>query len=166
MFKSNILVAMIMILLAGASVLSAQDITGFEVVDNESVGLPVAPIEKYGVAVAEIDRNGYPDIFCIRWASPGYSRIYINQGGIFQDITDQSPLEQIEAEGQENYTRGALWVDYDNDGELGPGVFPVLCQAPWGVVTSDRVFVSASQDAACTSIYSLMPFHQCDSGDA
>ena len=56
--------------------------------------------------------------------------------------------------------------DYDNDGELGPGVFPVLCQAPWGVVTSDRVFVSASQDAACTSIYSLMPFHQCDSGDA
>ena len=117
MFKPNILVAMITILLAGASALSAQEITAFEIVNNESVGLTVAPIEKYGVAVADIDRNGYPDIFCIRWASPGYSRIYINQGGIFQDITDQSPLEQIEAEGQENYTRGALWVDYDNDGD-------------------------------------------------
>jgi hypothetical protein len=93
----------------------AQDLTAFEVMDNESVGLTVAPFEKYGMAVSDIDRNGYPDIFCLRWHSPGYSRIYINDGGNFQDITDQSPLEEFES--QAGNTRTTLWVDYDNDGD-------------------------------------------------
>ena len=93
----------------------AQDLSAFEIIDNESVGLTVTPYEKYGMAVADIDRNGYPDIFCLRWKSPSYSRIFINEGGQFRDITDQSPLEQIET--QETQTRTTLWVDYDNDGD-------------------------------------------------
>ncbi|MBN2008154.1 VCBS repeat-containing protein [candidate division KSB1 bacterium] len=101
--------------LASANFLSAQDLTAFEVIDNESVGLTVTPYEKYGMAVADIDRNGYPDIFCLRWKSPSYSRIFVNNQGIFQDITDQSPLESIEE--VETGTRTCLWVDYDNDGD-------------------------------------------------
>lgn len=42
-----------------------------------------------------------------------------------------------------------------------PCVWPVLCMSPKGVTISDRVFVSASKDAGCASIYQLLPFHQC-----
>ena len=107
----------IMVILLGLASLSAQDITSYELVDNETVGLTVAPFEKWGMSVSDIDRNGYPDIFCNRWKSPGYSRIYANQDGHFTDITSQSPIEQIEAEGEDTYTRTALWVDFDNDGD-------------------------------------------------
>ncbi|MBN1551676.1 VCBS repeat-containing protein [bacterium] len=93
----------------------SQELTFYEVVDNASVGLTVAPFAKGGLALSDIDRNGYPDIFCLRWNSPGYSRIYVNEGGVFQDIADQSPLEQIE--NLEDGTRTTMWVDYDNDGD-------------------------------------------------
>lgn len=94
---------------------NAQDLVPFEVVDNESVGLTVTPFEKWGMAIHDIDRNGYPDIFCLRWKSPGYSRIFVNNEAFFQDITSQSPIEAIETE--ETGTRTTLWVDYDNDGD-------------------------------------------------
>ncbi|MBN2008157.1 VCBS repeat-containing protein [candidate division KSB1 bacterium] len=93
----------------------AQDLPYFIVVDKESVGLTLAPFEKGGIAIHDIDRNGYPDIFCLRWADPGYSRIYINDAGYFQDITDMSPLQSIES--TEKGTRTSLWADYDNDGD-------------------------------------------------
>ena len=82
-----------------------------------SVGLTADPFERWGMAVSDIDRNGYPDIFVNRWSSPGFSRIYINEGGTFQDITSQSPIEQIEIDTEETATRTTVWVDYDNDGD-------------------------------------------------
>lgn len=45
--------------------------------------------------------------------------------------------------------------------ECGPCVFPVLCLSPKGITISDRVFVSASPDAACANIFQLVPFHSC-----
>lgn len=101
--------------LLSLGVLFAQEITSFEVVDNAAVGLTVTPFEKYGMAVGDFDRNGYPDIFCLRWKTPGYSRIFSNQNGKFTDVTMQSPLETLE--GKETGTRTTLWVDYDNDGD-------------------------------------------------
>ena len=43
-----------------------------------------------------------------------------------------------------------------------PCIWPVLCKSNKGVVISDRVYVSASPDAACETIFSLMPFHKCE----
>ncbi len=101
--------------LLGLGVLFAQEITSFEIMDNAAVGLTVTPFEKWGMAVGDFDRNGYPDIFCLRWKAPGYSRIFSNHSGTFTDITAQSPLEALE--GKETGTRTTLWVDFDNDGD-------------------------------------------------
>jgi len=93
----------------------AQDMPTFKLMDNQSVGLTVAPFEKWGMAISDIDRNGYPDIFCLRWKSPGFSRVYLNHGGVFTEISGQTPLEALE--NVELNTTSALWVDYDNDGD-------------------------------------------------
>ena len=93
----------------------AQNLSAFEIVDNESVGLTVAPMEKGGVSVVDIDNNGWPDICTVRFDGPGYSRIYLNQNGHFTDITNQTPLKQIE--GQEARTFSVVFADYDNDGD-------------------------------------------------
>jgi hypothetical protein len=111
-FILSVFTGVTVFLAAGSSV--AQDLSSYDIMDNESVGLPVTAFEKGGLALADIDRNGYPDIFCLRWASPGYSRIYLNNGGHFIELTTH-PLEQIEA--NEKGTRTTLWVDYDNDGD-------------------------------------------------
>ena len=113
--KSIYYLLMLCFVTISVSSIFSQDLTYFELLDNASVGLPVAPFGKGGLALADIDRNGYPDIFCLRWSEPGYSRIYINDNGFFQDISDQSPLEQIES--QEFGTRTTVWVDFDNDGD-------------------------------------------------
>jgi hypothetical protein len=97
--------------------LIAQDISAFEVIDNMSVGLTVAPFEKSGLCLVDIDNNGWVDVYTPRYKSPGYSRLYINNSGIFTDITHQTPLEQIEDQGQEFRTFTIVWADYDNDGD-------------------------------------------------
>jgi hypothetical protein len=96
----------------------AQDIVPFEVVDNESVGLTVAPYSKWGMAVGDFNKDGYPDIFNIRWNGAGeYSRLYMNQAGTFLDISDQTPLPQLEGADDEGNTRTATFIDFDNDGD-------------------------------------------------
>lgn len=96
----------------------AQDIVPFEIIENESVGLTVAPYSKWGMAVGDINKDGYPDIFNIRWNGAGeYSRLYLNQGGTFLDISQQTPLPQLEGASDESNTRTAIFVDFDNDGD-------------------------------------------------
>ena len=52
---------------------------------------------------------------------------------------------------------------FDPDSEdCSPCAWPVLCLTPKGITISDRVFVSASPDAQCAHIASLLPFHECD----
>jgi len=43
----------------------------------------------------------------------------------------------------------------------GPCIYPVLVFTPSGVKISDRIYGSASNDAACVSIFHLTPFHNC-----
>ena len=44
-----------------------------------------------------------------------------------------------------------------------PTIYPVLCLTEKGITISDRVFVSASPDSSCASLYQLTPFHSCES---
>jgi len=117
-FPQILLYLILIIVILYGNNLESQELAGFEVVDNNSVGLTVTPYTKWGASIADIDRNGYPDIFIQHYASGGagsYSRIFINDAGMFQDITNQSPLENIDA--NVSRTRTGTWADFDNDGD-------------------------------------------------
>ena len=112
-----VFVTILLCLVCSSSILFPQDLAVYEVVDNLSVGLTVAPYEKSGLCLVDIDNNGWVDVYVPRYKSPGYSRLFVNNLGQFTDITDQTPLEQIEDQGQEFRTFIVVWVDYDNDGD-------------------------------------------------
>ncbi len=64
-----------------------------------------------GVAVADYDNDGFPDIFisCV-----GQSRLFHNTGkGTFRDITQKSGLLN-----KQGFSTSAIWFDYDRDGLL------------------------------------------------
>ena len=122
--------------------LHAQELTSFTVANNATLGLEFAGFQKGGLALADIDRNGYPDIFLTRWAEPGYSRIYTNNNGYFTDITDQSPIEQIEA--QDSATRTTMWADYDNDGDKDLSMATI--DAIHLLRNDDNVFTEVSEE--------------------
>ena len=70
-------------------------------------------IEMYGmgVAVADYNNDGFPDIFvtCV-----GQNRLFKNTGrGSFLDVTRESGLA-----GREGFSTSALWFDFDRDGFL------------------------------------------------
>ena len=54
--------------------LIAQDLSAFEIIDNESVGLTVAPFAKAGLCLVDIDNNGWADVYTPKYNGPGYSR--------------------------------------------------------------------------------------------
>ena len=114
-FNSFLIISFIILLLAGPSV-NAQDISAFEIIDHYSIGLTVAPFAKAGQCLVDIDNNGWVDVYTLKYNGGGYSRIFMNDEGIFTDITDQSPLEAIEdVEGIRTFT--PVWADFDNDGD-------------------------------------------------
>ncbi len=70
-------------------------------------------IEMYGmgIAVADFNNDGFPDIFitCV-----GQNRLFKNTGrGTFLDVTRESGLS-----GREGFSTSALWFDFDRDGFL------------------------------------------------
>jgi enediyne biosynthesis protein E4 len=70
-------------------------------------------VEMYGmgVAAADFDNDGFPDIFvtCV-----GQNRLFRNTGkGTFVDVTKASGLG-----GRTAFSTSALWVDFDRDGRL------------------------------------------------
>ncbi len=143
----NVKLLIVLSLLILTPILSGQELAGYEVVQNDEIGLDVAPFEKWGVATGDIDRNGWPDIFTIRWASPGYSRLYMNQDGIYSDVTDQTPLQSIES--NESHTTTVSLVDYDNDGDrdifFGTDTHMYLLQ------NNDNIFTDVSVAAGLTA---------------
>ena len=63
-----------------------------------------------GVAIADFDNDGWPDIFVSNY---GKNRLYRNNhDGTFTDIAEKAGV----ALG--NWSTGATWGDYDGDGKL------------------------------------------------
>jgi len=70
-------------------------------------------VEMYGmgVAVADYDNDGFPDIFI---TAVGQNRLFRNTGkGSFIDVTQKAGLT-----GRSAFSTSAMWVDYDRDGLL------------------------------------------------
>lgn len=92
---------------------TAQD---FEFVDVSAARgiLPNMPDigQGTGGAVADYDKDGFPDIFVPQAAGTPH-RLYRNQGnGVFEEVAGDVGLASTEA------AKVALWVDYDADADL------------------------------------------------
>jgi hypothetical protein len=77
---------------------------------TREAGLAV-PMYGMGVAAADFDNDGFPDIFvsCL-----GQSRLFKNTGkGTFIDVTRPAGLD-----GRTAFSSSAMWFDYDRDGLL------------------------------------------------
>jgi hypothetical protein len=96
--------------------LSAQTFPTFEVIDNTSVGMTPVFMDRWGCTVADIDRNGWPDINNSKWRGALSSQVYLNYNGVFTEIDANSP-QLIAAEKSGNATRSPVYVDFDNDGD-------------------------------------------------
>ncbi len=63
-----------------------------------------------GVAIADYDNDGWPDIFVSNW---GKNRLYHNNhDGTFTDVAEKARVTLG------NWSSGATWGDYDGDGRL------------------------------------------------
>jgi hypothetical protein len=64
----------------------------------------------FGVAIADYDNDGWPDIFVSNW---GENRLYHNNhDGTFTDVAPRAGVTLG------NWSGGATWGDYDGDGRL------------------------------------------------
>jgi hypothetical protein len=67
-----------------------------------------------GVAAADYDNDGFPDLFVTAYGRP---ILYHNNGdGTFTDVSEKAGLGSKIFEG--HWTTSAVWFDFDNDGRL------------------------------------------------
>jgi hypothetical protein len=69
-----------------------------------------------GVAVADYDNDGFPDIYV---TGVNRNTLYHNNGdGTFTDVTERAGVAGIGPNGKKLWSVSAAWLDYDNDGRL------------------------------------------------
>ena len=96
----------------------AQDLTQYELLNSTVVGIPKVLLDRWGAVSADIDNNGWPDIFSVKWRGRTiYSQIYLNNSGMYgTDLMPSSP-QLMAYEDTQNATRCNIFADYDNDGD-------------------------------------------------
>ena len=68
------------------------------------------------VAVADFDRDGWPDFYVTNSADGSLNRLYRTQGdGTFKDVAGELGVADVNRAGT-GVSMGAVWGDYDNDG--------------------------------------------------
>jgi hypothetical protein len=78
---------------------------------THKAGLDAEEMFGMGVAVGDFDDDGYDDLFVTAY---GQNHLFHNNGnGTFTDVTQKAGLG-----GVKEFSTGAAWVDYDNDGKL------------------------------------------------
>lgn len=124
----------------------AQDLSAFEIMDNNAVGLLAAPSAKRGECLVDIDRNGWADIYILKYSGPGHSHLYTNTDGHFTEITNQTPVQSIEdVDGVRTFN--VVWADYDNDGDK---------DCSFG--TNDAIYLLRNDDNFLTDVSEEMGF--------
>ena len=69
-----------------------------------------------GVAVADFDNDGFPDIYV---TGVNRNTVYHNNGDrTFTDVTERAGVAGIGPNGKKLWSVSAAWIDYDNDGRL------------------------------------------------
>ncbi len=81
---------------------------------TRQAGIPISNSFGQGVAVADFDNDGFPDILITAYGPP--TLLKNNGDGTFTDITAKSGLAIPQL--TKGWTTSAVWFDYDNDGKL------------------------------------------------
>ena len=81
---------------------------------TKEAGIPLASAFGQGVAVADFDNDGFPDILITAFGPP--TLLKNNGNGAYTDITAQAGLNIPQL--TRGWTTSAVWFDYDNDGKL------------------------------------------------
>jgi len=108
--------AMLCLWLGGLAIAQEAPLPRFESVNLTAIGIPPVPMDRWGCTVADIDRNGWPDINNQKWRGGVTSQVYLNNHGMFTEITQLSP-QVMEAEKNGNSLRSPVYIDFDNDGD-------------------------------------------------
>src|SRR5262245_3158781 len=68
------------------------------------------------VSVADVDGDGWPDLYATNSAFGAPNALYVNQrDGTFRDVAAAAGIADLNREG-EGASMGSIWADYDNDG--------------------------------------------------
>ena len=68
------------------------------------------------VSIADVDVDGFPDLYVTNSGEGSKNRLYRNRGdGTFEEIADRVGLADVNRAGT-GVSMGAVWGDYDNDG--------------------------------------------------
>lgn len=93
-----------------------------------------------GVAVGDYDNDGHDDIFV---TALGQSHLFHNNGnGAFSDVTKSAGMM-----GPNEFSTGAAWVDYDNDGKLD---LVVSNYVQWSIATDLVCKLDGTHKSYCT----------------
>jgi hypothetical protein len=105
-----------------------------------------------GVAVADYDNDGYPDIYV---AGVNRNILYHNnRDGTFTDVTQKAGVPGLDTSGRKLWSVGAAWFDYDNDGLLDLFVSNYLNWSP----VRNLVCGNAGARLSCSpALYSGLP---------